>query len=104
MKNNLNNSFYIAENKFGIYPIHVQFYKKFILLQGLSKEFISNKLMSYAELAYSKIYVYKIKITIIEDTDWSVISLPDEMDYFNFHNMVGLLAQWIRKKQSRLYV
>jgi len=101
MENDKNNNFSIEKNEFGIYPIHIRTYKKYILLQGLEKEFIINKLKSYAELAYSKIYVYKIKITLIENTDWSIISLPRGMDFFNFHNLVGWFVGSMDQKKAK---
>lgn len=95
-----NNDFHILKNEIGIYPIQIRMYKKYILVQGLTKDFIRDKLKAYAGLAYSKVYVYKIRIISVVETDWSIILFPDEMDYFNFHNLVGWFVGFSEDKEK----
>jgi len=71
------------------YIIDMRQYEKYIIVENVPKEYISEKIKEYTEIAAGSMVTYKFAISSVEDTKWQVVSCPNEMDFYNYHNLMS---------------
>lgn len=81
--------FHVPRKASGIFPIKIRDYQKYICVEGVSVPYLENKIYSYSEICDGKKRKYKIKLIPVKDSNWTILSCPDNMDFYNYHNLMS---------------
>lgn len=74
------------------YPIDITKYSKFIVIKNSSEEYMINHIKEYGELFGGDKKSYEFKYHHVSgkgNSDYIIIKCPDDMDFYNYHNLSG---------------
>lgn len=96
--------FHIPRNAAGIFSMKMRDYQKFICVEGVTLDYLEEKIYSYLEICGGKKKKYQLKLVPIENTEWTYIRCSDNMDFYNYHNLMswfwGIAEDSIIPKQN----
>lgn len=73
----------------GFYVVKIREYQKYILVEHAALQYLEDKILDYATICGGKKVSYQFQLTPIQDCPWTVIRCPDNMDFYNYHNLMS---------------
>lgn len=70
-------------------PVISTDYNRFIFVKNTTEDYIKSMTAEYGELAASDGNDFFAQFGILKDGDWYVIKVPDNINFYIYHNLVG---------------
>ncbi|XOV66408.1 MAG: hypothetical protein ACFHU9_12350 [Fluviicola sp.] len=72
-----------------IIPINSDDYDRYVLVKNTTLEYIERMTTEYAELDGTEGEFRMVEFRITESGDWLIIEVPEQIDFYAYHNLVG---------------
>lgn len=79
----------VVEESTGIIPIVSADYNRFILVKNTTEEYIKSMTSEHVALSGTDGDHYLAQFQILKEGDWFVVKVPQEIDFYTYHNLVG---------------